>query len=1135
MQNWIFRRIARPVSWAGIPLLSVLVCSTPGDLDFSRNFGSSAAQAQITDADIEPILEVEGVLEAGDLVLGDDSLYDEYVFQGRAGETVSITLESLEFDTYLLLWGEKGERIAANNNISSDIIADTQNSWISQTLPADGEYRIIVNTHRQWGQGAYRLVVISGERFPMLSDIALEQAEANRFLECGIEQFRVSQFREALTSWQAALIIYQEIGDRIGKGRALGNLGNVYNTLGQYQQAIELYGQQLVIVRETSDRVREGNALGNLGIAYYNLGQYLQAIELYEQQLAIAREVDDRAGEGSALGNLGNAYNSLGQYQQAIDLYEQQIAITREINDRAGESRAIGNLGTAYSSLGQYQRAINLYEQRLAIARETGDRAGEGRAIGNLGTAYSSLGQYQQAIDLHKQRLAIVHEIGDRAGEGITLGNLGNAYNNLGQYQQAIDLYEQRLIIAREIGDRAGEGITLGNLGVAYRNLSQYQQAIGMYEQRLAIAQEIDDRAGEADALGNSGVIHLDLGQYQQAIHLFDQQKTIAQEIGDRAGEGIALGNLGIAYRNLGQYQRAINLYEQQRAIAREIGDRAREGIALGNLGIAYRSLGQYQRAINLYEQRLIIAREIGDRVGEGIALGNLGAVYKNLGKYQQAVALYKQQLAIVREVNNQAVESAALNNLGATLHDMGNFLQAEEELLNAVDSLESLRLGGLSEDDRISLVDTQRSAFQNLQRTLIAQDKVFDALEIAERGRTSVFREELEKRLKPESVTQDILHINIDQIRQIASEKNVTLVEYSIVSNEVLYVWVVQPSGKITFRQLNLQEQDINLLRSVELARESIGVPRLVTWGEESKEEDTLLGPEQTNQQLRQLHQLLIAPIIDLLPDNPTQSVIFIPQDELFLVPFAALQDSDGSYLIDHHTILTAPSIATLENTQELQQRVQQDGMKENLVIGNPTMPTLSVIPGESSTRLQALPGAEQEAVDIADLLGTEPLLGGKATKSSVVQQMSNARIIHLATHGILDEFQGLNGGVVLAADGTGEFNDGLLTAAEIAQMDLSAELVVLSACNTGQGRITGDGVVGLSRSLILAGVPSVVVSLWAVPDAPTGELMVEFYRQLEQTGNKAQALRQAMLTIREQYPDPIAWAGFTLIGEAE
>lgn len=251
--------------------------------------------------------------------------------------------------------------------------------------------------------------------------------------------------------------------------------------------------------------------------------------------------------------------------------------------------------------------------------------------------------------------------------------------------------------------------------------------------------------------------------------------------------------------------------------------------------------------------------------------------------------------------------------------------------------------------------------------------------------------------------------------------------------------------------------------------------------------------------------------------------------------MPFAALQDPDGTYLIDRHTILTAPAIQVLASTQAQQQQVRQANLQEPLVIGDPTMPPLSLVPGETAEFLQPLPGAEQEAIAIANLLDTAPLLGDAATKSAVVQQMPNARIIHLATHGILDESQGLNGGVVLAADGTGEFNDGLLTAAEIAQMDLNADLVVLSACNTGQGRITGDGVIGLSRSLILAGVPSVVVSLWAVPDAPTGELMVEFYRQLEQTNNKAQALRQAMLNIREEYPNPIAWAAFTLIGEAE
>ena len=150
---------------------------------------------------------------------------------------------------------------------------------------------------------------------------------------------------------------------------------------------------------------------------------------------------------------------------------------------------------------------------------------------------------------------------------------------------------------------------------------------------------------------------------------------------------------------------------------------------------------------------------------------------------------------------------------------------------------------------------------------------------------------------------------------------------------------------------------------------------------------------------------------------------------------------------------------------------------------------------------------------------------------------KLPDARIIHLATHGLLDDFIGLGipGAIALAPDGTGKLNDGLLTASEIFDLKLNAELVVLSACDTGRGKITGDGVIGLSRSLITAGVPSIIVSLWSVPDAPTADLMTKFYRNFQQTGNKAQALRQAMLTTIETHPNPKDWAAFTLIGEAE
>ncbi|WP_367275304.1 CHAT domain-containing protein [Microcoleus sp. CAWBG58] len=272
-------------------------------------------------------------------------------------------------------------------------------------------------------------------------------------------------------------------------------------------------------------------------------------------------------------------------------------------------------------------------------------------------------------------------------------------------------------------------------------------------------------------------------------------------------------------------------------------------------------------------------------------------------------------------------------------------------------------------------------------------------------------------------------------------------------------------------------------------------------------------------------LYNLLIAPIANELPQDPNAHVVFIPQDSLFLVPFAALQDPEGHYLIEKHTILTAPAIQVLDTTHKRRQQVPGKATQV-LIAGNPTMPTL---PGKSEA-LSPLPNAKTEAEAIATIFGTQPLIGNQATKAAILPQLSQARIIHLATHGILDDQNGIGSSIALAPSAG---DNGFLTAEEIFGLKLNAELVVLSACKTGQGRITGDGVIGLSRSIISAGVPSVIVSLWSVPDAPTADLMTEFYQQMQQNPDKAQALRQAMLKTMAQHPKPKDWAAFTLIGE--
>ncbi|NEP15053.1 MAG: CHAT domain-containing protein, partial [Symploca sp. SIO2C1] len=733
--------------------------------------------------------------------------------------------------------------------------------------------------------------------------------------------------------------------------------------------------------------------------------------------------------------------------------------------------------------------------------------------------------EYELAIDLYKQSLAISREIGYRQQEACSLNNLGNVYRNLAEYEQAIDFFEQSLAISREIGYHQVEALSLKNLGNVYESLAEYEQAIDFFEQSLAIFMEIGARGGEASSLRNLGNVYRNLAEYEQAIDFFEQSLAIFREIGARQGEASSLGNLGSAYDSLAEYEQAIDFFEQSLAISREIGYHQGEASSLNSLGTVYGHFAEYEKAMNLAQQSLDIFRKIGDRSGEACSLCNLGTTYNRLLEYEQAIDLYKQSLALAREIGSPDLEALSLANLGAALKDSGNFTEAESYLYDSIKLYETIRAKISLNNDawRISIFEKQTNPYISLQQVLIALNKPQQALEISERGRAQALVNLL---LSKQSLTPQ--PPNLQEIKKIAQEQNATLVQYSVIYNNELYIWVISPNGEIQLRTVNLP-QDISLQQLVKVSREQIGV----------KGRGNNNATPQTNDatnHLQQLHQLLIAPIADLLPTETQERIIFIPHQELFLVPFAALQDKNKTYLIEKHTILTAPSIQSLSLTRQHRERVK-NLPGEALVVGNPIMPQLK--------KLSPLPGAETEAKQIAQMLDTEPLLGAQATETTIVQKLPKAKIIHLATHGLLDDISGVGSpGAIVLADS--DQDNGFLTSREIMEQyglpnttPLRAELVVLSACDTGRGDIKGEGVVGLSRSLIAAGVPSLVVSLWKVPDDATQELMVEFYTNLyERKLDKAQALRQAMLIMLKDEagnPDPLDWAAFTIIGEAE
>ncbi len=851
------------------------------------------------------------------------------------------------------------------------------------------------------------------------------------------------------------------------------------------------------------------------------------ATNYWQELLATAQKNGDRQSQKQALSNLGFAYYALGDLTQAIEYQQQSLSIARELSDVRDQLVALSSLGIAYTDLGDYTKAIEYHQQSLSIAHSQSDRQAEGTALGNLGIAYHALGDYTKAIEYHQQHLTIARTIGNPRGEGAALGNLGIAYHALSDYTGAIAYYEQQLSIVQAIGDRQGEANAVGNLGNAYKALGDYVKAIDYHQRTLAIKRELGDRKGEAQALGNLGNAYEALGDYTKALDYYKQTLATAQAIGDRQTEGITLQTLGIIHTNLGENTKARRYYQQSLAIAQAIGDRQNQGSSLNNLGFTYYIQGDLTRALESCQQSLAITRAIGDRRTEAGALGTLALVYEKLNDLPRAIDYHKQSLAMARVINHRPGEWHSLAYLGNALFKSGNLSEAEEKLRASLQVLESLR-PGLDDRDKVSIFDTQVLTYTLLQQILVAQNQPEAALEIAERGRARAFVELLAKRLSPAAAAKSTLNTTpptIVDIQRIAREQKATLVQYSVIPEQFrlqgklrgvaseVFIWVIQPTGEIAFRRVDLkglQQQNTSLKNLVINSRR-------------------FNNPASAEAARKQLHQLLIKPIADLLPTNPDSRVVFIPQDFLFLLPFPALQDSSRKYLIEQHTMLIAPAIQVLDLTHKQRQHLKREHPEplqgENiLVVGNPTMPT----------DLEALPGAEQEALRVAELLHTQALIGTQATKVNVVQQLPKARLIHLATHGLLGDINklGLPGAIALAPSPN---DNGFLTASEILNLQLKAELVVLSACDTGRGEITGDGVVGLSRSLIAAGVPSAIVSLWAVPDIPTAALMPEFYRHLQQNPDKAQALRQAMLSTMQQHPNPINWAAFTLIGEAE
>ena len=521
------------------------------------------------------------------------------------------------------------------------------------------------------------------------------RAEAEKLSNQGRQLFKqgtAESLTQAREKFQAALVLWEKLGDKLWQAATLVWIGQIYDKLGEIQKALSYYNQALPLVRAVGDRGGEAVTLNNMGGIYSDLGEKQKALSYYNQALPLFRAVGDRDGEARTLTGIGAVYSDLGEKQKALSYYNQALPLRRAVDDRGGEAITLTNIGVVYSDLGEKQKALSYYNQALPLSRAVSDRNGEAKTLNNIGRVYSDLGEKQKALSYYNQALPLARAVGDRGGEATTLVNIGLVYSDLGEKQKALSFYNQALPLLRAVDDRGGEAITLTNIGKVYSDLGEKQKALSYYNQALPLSRAVSYRGGEATTLNNIGAVYYALGEKQKALSYYNQALPLYRAVGDRGGEATTLNNIGLVYDDLGEKQKALSKLNQALLLVSAVGDRGGEARTLNNIGLVYNDLGEKQKALSFYNQALPLSHAVGDRGGEATTLVNIGLVYSDLGEKQKALSFFNQALPLRRAVGDRGGEAITLWNLADLELKQGNLQASLKHIQDSIQIIEELR-----------------------------------------------------------------------------------------------------------------------------------------------------------------------------------------------------------------------------------------------------------------------------------------------------------------------------------------------------------------------------------------------------------------------------------------------------------
>lgn len=1045
----------------------------------------------------------------------------EYRILANAGDYARVTVDQTKVDVAVRLVGPAGEEIATADGVGGRKEPELL-SWIAE---AGGDWRLQVGVHGAAGSGVYK-ISLEDLRPSRTGDSERLQAERIFTEASHLRALRDSEsLRKAAAKFEESLALWQKAGDPASEIETLNRIGAIDRFLGETEAALALSQRALSLAIAVGDREGEAKARNNLGIARHQLGQGQEAVKDLEAALHLWETLGKSEQAATTSYSLGVVQFSLGEMESALSAYEHALEIRRAAGNEETQAEILTGIASIYRDRGEGDKALELYAQALDLSRKVQDQVAEAYVLHNMAHTYVGQGDFQKALDLYAAARALAQTFGDRPLEAWLLYSLGATSLHLGDTDRALKYYELSLQIYREAGGKAWEAYVLRDIGWVYQVLEKPEMALEQYSKAYAVSREAENRRGEAMSLYGMGRANIDLKRPAEAVGFLDQALARYRDTEDAIGEINCLLDLGRAYEALGEntkalahLQRAVELSRQHKALMTQASAQA----ALAKFN---RSVGNLAAASTAIEEALKIIESVRPKVASQRQRVSFFASRRDYYDFyiDLQMQLHKEDpagshLTAAMAASERARARALLDILSEGKVDLRHGVdpelkKREEEVANRITLLQNQFLDNLSlGGSRAARIET------DLDRAEQEQEEIEWQIKRDHPRYASIQAPEI---LPPE------------RIQRMLDGRSAFL-EYS-VGRESSYLFVATADRLQGYRLPAVNE----LAEKVDNLRALIQEP-----GRRNQARFV--------EAAHRLYELLIAPAEGMLQHK--SRLIISPDGPLLLLSFEALLTSsemppgggyeDLAYLIRERSISYIPSASVFAELGSSGQAARRAMSPELSFLGFADPDYKSAASGESSERelspiglasLRPLPGSRREVEQVAGLFArglAKTYFDGEVVKDKIRNnsEVSRAERIHFAVHGFLNESRPELSGLVLS--------DGLLSMDEIFNLELNADLVVLSACETALGQnVKGEGLIGISRALLYAGAAGVVVSLWQVADDSTPEFMLNFYRELNRSGDKAGALRLAKLKFigEANNAHPYYWAPFILIGQPE